>query len=160
MLAKKLAAQLGCLHNSITNGEGNICAYAGEITVADYLHGVSMARLNKFSPHYDVVLDEWFIDVKTTRCTSYPKPYYNCHVADFNTKQECHGYVFTRVHKDLKTCWILGFLPKDEFYKVATFHKKGDVDPDANGRGLDSHNGCFPADCYSLQIQKLRSFST
>jgi hypothetical protein len=45
--------------------------------------------------------------------------------------------------------WYLGKITKDEFFKVATEHKKGEVDPD---------NGfVFRADCYNLPISMLEA---
>ena len=49
-------------------------------------------------------------------------------------KQECDFYVFTRVLNTFKEGWILGYLPKEEYFKMATLYKKGDIDP---SKGLD-----------------------
>jgi hypothetical protein len=49
----------------------------------------------------------------------------------------------------MKEAWYLGKISKVDFYKTATFHKKGDIDPD--------NNFTFKADCYNIPISKLNS---
>ena len=88
------------------------------------------------------------IDVKTKERTVAPKSYYECSVADFNTEQDCDEYAFVSVLSTMKEAWYLGKISKVDFYKTATFHKKGDIDPD--------NNFTFKADCYNIPISELK----
>ena len=63
------------------------------------------------------------IDVKTKRCTSKPKSYYDCSIAKTSLHQKCDKYVFVRIewHKERpdewKNAWILGELSKKDYFK-------------------------------------------
>jgi hypothetical protein len=144
--AKQNALSMGALKGSITEGEGNLAGFVGEIVVHNLIGGI---RHNTHD--YDIRLDEKLIDVKTKRCTSSPKPNYECSVAAFNTQQKCSHYVFCRVlEPSYSRCWVLGYLPKDEYYQVARFCKEGEIDQ-------NDHRGWrFKADCYNIAIRDLR----
>lgn len=148
MEAEKDATDMGKLKASITKGEGNLVGFLGEIVTGAV---IDAQRVNTF--HYDLVKDSKLIDVKTKRCTSEPQLWYDCSVAAFNTKQECTHYVFTRVLDPEHTiCWVLGYLTKDDYFKLARFCKKGEIDThDRTGRQWP-----FKADCYNVEISKLK----
>jgi hypothetical protein len=69
------------------------------------------------------------IDVKTKRCTSAPKDYYECSIAAHGTKQDCDEYIFVRVLNNLQRAWILGRISKDEY-----FDKSGTTQEGRQGR--------------------------
>ena len=141
--AKKKATDLGKLNNSITNGEGNLAGFIGEYLVADYVKGEIHNTYN-----YDVMAPNGkTIDVKTKRTNYPPLEHYECSVAAFNTKQKCDAYFFVRVSNELDKGWLLGFYPKEKYFKDAKFCKKGDIDP--------NNNFTFKADCYNMKISKL-----
>jgi hypothetical protein len=81
--ARQKARTLGRLHNSITKGGGNIAGYIGQMLVAEYLKANEPDNYD-----FDVEKDGIKYEVKTKRCTSKPKPEYDCSVSDFNTKQD------------------------------------------------------------------------
>lgn len=143
------ARQMGALKNSITKGSGNVYGFVGEFVASRALPDAVIH--NTFD--YDLVLpvgEQGFrVDVKTKKVTSKPKDNYLCTVADYNTDQRCDAYLFTRVMDDFSYAWICGWLPKEEFYKLAKFFKKGEIDPGGNGKWT------FSADCYNLEIAKL-----
>ena len=143
--ARSMAKDLGKLKNSITKGEGNVAGFVGELIALDYLGGV---KANTYD--FDIVSGGKTYDVKTKRCTSPPKPHYDCSVAAFNTKQRCDIYFFVRVQfegdRPVKA-WVLGQKDKAEYFKQARKLKKGEVDP--------SNNFKVKADCYNLSINKL-----
>ena len=92
-------------------------------------------------------------DVKTKRCTSEPKPYYDCSVANFNTKQQCDRYVFVRVENKNRRwgrAWVLGWLGHDEYFEKSRHLKKGQIDP--------SNNFVVRADCHNVAISELNKF--
>ena len=140
--AKDRAQKLPLLNNSIRSGEGGVVAYIGE-EVAKYVLNAEI----KDTYDYDLVYSGTKVDVKTKERTVAPKSYYECSVADFNTKQDCDEYAFVSVLNSLKQAWYLGKISKLDFYKNATFHKKGEVDPD--------NNFTFKADCYNIAISQL-----
>lgn len=152
-MARQKAEEMGKLKNSITEGEGNVPGFLGEFIAAEYL-GAEVSNTYE----YDILAEEKRIDVKTKRCTSKPKDFYECSIAAFNTRQECDIYLFTRIlwHKDKpkvwKKGWLLGWLPKEEYFEKATFLKKGQVDP--------SNNFTVKADCYNLKISCLNDMET
>lgn len=141
--AKVLAEDLGELRNSITTGEGNLAGFVGEVIVAE---AIGASHSNTYD--YDLVLpDGKTVDVKTKRTNYAPKENYDCSVAAFNTRQKCDYYAFVRVKNDFSCAWILGFYSKTDYFNDATFHKKGDFDPD--------NSFTFKADCYNIEISKL-----
>jgi len=141
--AQKEAEELGVLRNSITEGNGNVAGILGELVVAK-----ATGSTKSNTRDYDLLRpDGSKSDVKTKRCTSQPESYYECSVADFNTSQRCDSYVFVRVLKDFSKAWIVGELPKKEYFEKAKFLQKGDYDP--------SNNWKCKADCYNVPISKL-----
>jgi len=139
--AQEKADEMGRLNNSIRQGEGNLVGFMGEQIVANYLNACVENTYD-----YDIMMHGAKLDVKTKECTSPPKPHYECSIAAYNTKQKCNAYVFTRICQD--TCWILGWMPKEAYFKKAKFMQKGQIDP--------SNNFVVRADCYNLAIQDLK----
>lgn len=143
--ATSKASDMGLLKNSIMSGDGNIGGFIGEEVVHRYLGGKISNTYD-----YDIIKDGVTYDVKTKRCTSAPKEEYECSVAAYNTTQNCYGYIFVRVlFKDNKwgDAWILGWMPKHEYFEKAKKLTKGDVDP--------SNGFIVRADCYNLPILHL-----
>ena len=141
--AKKLSGEMGKLNNSITKGEGNIHGFLGEIITANFL---SVSRFNTYD--YDIVFNNIKIDVKTKKVNTPPRNYYECSIANLNTKQKCDVYVFTRILNDMTKGWLLGYINKKDYFEKATFLRKGSIDPSNNWKVL--------TDCYNLPINKLK----
>ena len=143
--ARRKAIDLGQLNNSIERGDGNLVGFLGELVAQKVLGG----RV-KNTYEYDLVLkDGTKIDVKTKKTSVAPKDYYDCSIANYNTKQDCDEYCFVRVKNTLDKAWVLGRISKEEYFKKARFLKKGDQDGD-NGYTVK-------ADCWNLQISELAS---
>lgn len=141
--ARQEASNLGSLSGSITRGAGNVAGFLGEILVAELL---AATRHNTYD--FDMLdKNNIKIDVKTKRCTSAPKDFYDCVVPAHGTKQACDDYVFVRILENLKKAWILGRKPKKEFYANAIYRKKGDVD--------ESCGFVYKASCYVLPMNQL-----
>ena len=141
--AKKLSGEMGKLNNSITKGEGNIHGFLGEIITANLL---SVSTFNTYD--YDIVFNNIKIDVKTKKVNTPPRNYYECSIANLNTKQKCDVYVFTRILNDMTKGWLLGYINKKDYFEKATFLRKGSIDPSNNWKVL--------TDCYNLPINKLK----
>lgn len=91
--------RIGALNNSITNGDGNVAGCIGEILALKALKLNSSNLKSSSSYDYDILDDQnisW--DVKTKRRTVKPRPYHNCTVADYNTKQKCDRYLFVSLY--------------------------------------------------------------
>ena len=145
--AWRKARQMGEINNSITKGDGNIAGFLGEEIANNLIKGDI-----KNTYDYDIIKDGVKYDVKTKRCTSEPKPYYECSVAAFNTKQKCDYYVFVRI-ENLKgkwtRAWVLGLYDKEKYFKDAKLLKKGQTDGDNHFK--------VKANCYNMEISKLNS---
>ena len=142
----------GHLRNSITEGEGTLAGFVGEELVRSHYNWLASEGAPDVF-HYDVLDPLWLgrIDVKTKRCTSAPRPEYNCSIAATSIKQQCDYYAFVRVLNDLSRAWLLGFMPKRDFFSagVAQFYARGDLDP-ASDRGWR-----FRWDCYNVPVSAL-----
>src|SRR5687768_8114590 len=114
---------MGPLKNSITGGEKNLIGFLGEQIVAKYL---GIEALNTYN--WDMMYKDKYLEIKTKDTTAYPKGSYEVSVAGYNTTQKCDYYIFTRILTDLSVGWILGYMPRDEYYKKARKLTKGDID--------------------------------
>ncbi len=131
------------LQGSITRGAGSRAGALGEILVRDLL---GYRQIN--TADYDLYTDQGIrIDVKTKRCTSAPKPFYECSITAHGALQACDEYIFVRVLNNLRKAWILGRISKDEYFANAIRHKKGEQD--------ERNNFTFKSDCYNLAIEDL-----
>tara|TARA_R110000824_G_scaffold199900_3_gene383954 strand:- start:27724 stop:28221 length:498 start_codon:yes stop_codon:yes gene_type:complete len=147
--AWKKAREMGTIHNSIMRGGGNIAGFLGEEIANAIIDGITNNTYD-----YDITSKSGIkYDVKTKRCTSEPKPFYECSVANFNTKQKCDRYAFVRVeykNKRWGRAWVLGWLTHDDYFKKAHRLTKGEIDP--------SNGFMVRADCYNVAIQDLKRF--
>ena len=144
--AWRKAREMGKINNSITKGDGNIAGFLGEEIANELIKG----DINN-TYDYDIIKDGITYDVKTKRCTSKPKPYYECSVAAFNTKQKCDYYVFVRIENikgKWNRAWVLGMFDKEQYFQKARFLKKGQTDGDNYFR--------VKANCYNMRIDKLQ----
>ena len=140
--AHQKSTDMGLINNSITRGAGNMAGFLGEIMV---MNSLPRGCINN-TYEYDIEFDDLRIDVKTKRTSVKPKDYYECSVS--NPKQKCSHYIFTRILNDYSKGWILGAMPKKDYFKQATFLKKGDPNGD---------NGFIvKADCYNMIIRDLK----
>ena len=141
--------EMGVIKNSIMKGDGNIAGFLGEEVANVVIGGIINNTYD-----YDLVSEDGIkYDVKTKRCTSPPKPYYDCSVANFNTKQKCDRYVFVRIENKNKRwgrAWVLGWLTHDDYFKKARKLTKGQKDP--------SNGFIVRADCHNVAISELNKF--
>lgn len=139
--------EMGTLKNSITSGGGNIAGFLGEQVANEVLKGEVTNTYN-----YDIVGKGGVrYDVKTKRCTSQPKDYYECSIAALQIKQDCDHYVFVRIENingKWGRAWVLGSYDKESYFKDAKFLKEGQIDGDNNFR--------VRADCYNIAIKDLK----
>ena len=134
------------IKNSILNGGGIYTGAIGEVVFRHLVSGTESGGREVY--HFDVLLPNGKLcEVKSKKRAVPPMSHYECSVANFNAKQECDYYVFTSALDDYSKHWILGYLPKDEFKKVASCRKEGDYDP--------SNRQTCSADCWNVKINQL-----
>jgi hypothetical protein len=80
-----------------------------------------------------------------------PEPHFDCSVSDYNTKQKCDNYIFTRVLGDYSKGWVLGWIKKEDFFKKATLVYQGQLDRESGRRAK--------SDTWNLAISELNSIS-
>jgi hypothetical protein len=151
--AKKLYS-FGELKGSKTKGKGNLFGAIGEIVVYD-IYTAKGSKLDFNSTYdYDLIIDNYKVDVKTKKFTSRFKPNtkWTLNISDFNTTQKCDYYFFLGISDNFKECFLYGYIKPANFYKISTFNKKGDIDPNGNG------SFTFMGDCHNLKIEKLNEF--
>ena len=145
--ASEKSKKMGVLRHSIAKGKGNMYGFLGEGLFKQYASPFYKVETHNTYDYDFLVNGDIRIDVKTKSTGVRPLSYYDCSVAEYNTKQKCDVYVFTRILYSLKKLWIVGWLPKQEYFNESTFLKKGSLDED-NGYEVK-------ASCYNLKINKL-----
>ena len=130
-----------------TGKSAYIVGALGEVVVGDYL-GVTPHIYN--SPddvyNYDIMYKGIKIEVKSKGVSNPPKPFYDCGVLGYNIKQKCDQYWFVNILKDLSRAFIVGYMPKDEFYKTAKFCEAG----------TDRGNIVYKWDNWTMKIDNLK----
>ena len=126
-LAQDRCDEMGILPNSFTRGVGRMVGFLGEIAVNKFIPKSKYVGHKVFK--YDLVKGKNKIEVKSKSCASSPKEHY---VASVNAPKKFDPandtYFFTRVSKDLRFVWIVGWISKDSFLKKASFKKKNETD--------------------------------
>jgi hypothetical protein len=152
--ARKRASEMpSTLKNSITKGAGILTGCVGEEVIRDVV-GKSKVK-GEFNYEFDFTVKSTgqTMDVKTKSTSAVPLPHYDCSVSGHNTKQKCDNYVFVRITRDLTKGWVLGYLPKQEFFDLARFFKKGDSDPSSPNKFT------YKSDTYSVRIDQLKDIN-
>jgi hypothetical protein len=137
------------LKNSITKGQNNIFGALGEIVFYDYYKNQGKDINHVGSIDYDYKLEGYKIEIKTKKVFQLDTINVKATVAAYNTRQDCDFYFFIQVSSDMQKAWLLGYMPKVEFYQKATFNKLGEKDTN----GFE-----FKADCYNLKVNDLKRF--
>lgn len=146
----KMLYPFDALNGSITKGEGNLYGALAEVVVHDHFRAKGHNIDYQGNYDYDIIIDGHKVDVKAKHIKVTPKPYHNAGIVDWNINQECDYYFFAFTKKDLSEVYLLGYMGKEEFYKKATFNKKGEED----------WNGWkFKANTYNVKVEALHSFA-
>ena len=139
-----------CLKNSITNGESQVHGALGELIAMQVLQ----LRENHvdYVGHYDydLICNGKRIDVKTIKSNHEPKDDYNANISAFNHTQQTDFYLWCYVSLDMTYGYVIGYLEKDEFYKIAELKKKGEI---------DWGKWTFKSDTYTTKIKNLKKFN-
>lgn len=147
--ARRKAAEMGEIKNSILFGNGNLTGFVGEEVARHVINNAGFHAVERNTYDYDIVVNGFTtVDVKTKSTSVEPKPHYSCSIASLNTKQLCDYYAFVRVKKDFTKAWWCGVYSKADYMKDAVFMKKGDLDTD--------NQYVVRSDCYNLPISALK----
>lgn len=127
--AFRKAIAVGEIKNSLLKGKGNFHGFLGEEMVLSLFPTLK----RKDNKDFDLILDTedppLKIEVKTKRRNVPPKDEYTCHIPATSTHQDPDVYVFCQVTtEEPYKGYVLGWLPKEVFYKVSDHRKKGQVD--------------------------------
>jgi hypothetical protein len=140
--AQTKAEQLGALKNSILEGKGNLSGYLGEeAALSTYPNAKHVDSYD-----CDITISGNTFDVKTKKRTVPPQPSYECSVAAANTKQDTDFYLFVSLWNYAKA-YIIGFMPKVEYFSRARFLRKGEIDGSNRFKVRDD---CFNIFFYEL----------
>lgn len=137
---------MGKLKKSITNGDGNIAGFLGEIIARKFWD----AKVDNTLDHDIILPNGLTVDIKTKRTKVAPLPEYECSVAAQNTIQKCDIYAFVRVEQinnEYTRGWYLGHMLKADYLKYARYLKKGQRDGD--------NWFTVKANCYNMKINEL-----
>lgn len=119
------ADKMGAVHNSILAGRGNAAGIAAELVVSGL---IGAERRN--TKDYDLVtVDGVTVDVKCKRTQYAPEPAFEASVAATSSHQKCDVYCFARILYSMSWVYVVGFYPKDLYFRDAAYLRKGDYDP-------------------------------
>lgn len=114
-LAKRRRAQMPeSSKDSILKGEGTLAGVVAEIYSAKYFD----AGLGE-SFQFDIQKSGRLGEVKTHRRNVIPRAHYMVRVCKKNDRQQCHTYIFCSILFDLSRLWIVGLMPREEFFQTA-----------------------------------------
>lgn len=133
---------------SYRNGNFLLHSLISEIIICEYLGENAKVKNTR---DYDIVYNAEVLDVKLKpNSDKPPEKYWNASIPAYQVKmQDCHGYIFTRMNRDLTTLWIVGIISKSDFKEQARYAKKGAYD----GKWK------WEVDSYYIKIDKLQPLS-
>lgn len=137
------------LNNSITKGQSQIYGALGEVMVMNFfkLYYENVEYVGSYD--FDLKINGKKIDVKTIKTDKEPTKDFNANISAFNITQKTDFYLWCSVAENMKYGYIIGYLEKDEFYKIAQLKKKGEI---------DWGNWVFKSDTYTTQIKNIKTF--
>jgi hypothetical protein len=138
------------LNNSITNGESQMQGALGEVIAIEFLRSLGKDVKYVGCYDYDLEINEKKIDVKTIRTDKEPTDDFNANISAFNTRQKTDFYLWCSVSVDMTYGYVIGYLEKDEFYKIAELKRKGEI---------DWGKWTFKSDTYTTKIKNLKKFT-
>ncbi len=138
------------LNNSITKGESQIYGAIGEIIAMDYLRSLNKQVEYVGAYDYDLQINGKKIDVKTFKTNKEPTNDFNANISAFNHTQKTDFYLWCSVAINMEYGYIIGYLEKDEFYRIAELKKKGEI---------DFGSWVFKSDTYTTKIKNIKIFT-
>jgi hypothetical protein len=138
------------LKNSITNGKSQLHGALGELLAMEVLdlRDNHVEYVGHFD--YDLICNGKRIDVKTIQTDKEPNDDFNANISAFNHTQQTDYYLWCSVSVDMTYGYVIGYLDKDEFYKIAELKKKGEI---------DCGKWVFKSDTYTTKIKNIKKFN-
>jgi len=117
------------LKNSIKNGEGTYLGSVGEVVLIDYYKNKEVKFEDGQNYDYDFIINDYKIDVKTQsmKYKYEPKPYFTCHIPNFNIKQDCDFYAFMFINLETNDAYCEGMIRKKDWKLVSKLKKQGEM---------------------------------
>ncbi|NCX04497.1 MAG: hypothetical protein EBW68_01790 [Actinobacteria bacterium] len=115
------------LKNSIKNGEGTYLGSVGEVVLIDYYINKGVKFEDGQNYDYDFKINDYKIDVKTQSMKYKPKPYFTCHIPNFNIKQDCDFYAFMFINLETNEAYCEGMIRKKDWKLIAKLKKQGEM---------------------------------
>jgi hypothetical protein len=115
------------LKNSIKNGEGTYLGSVGEVVLIDYYKNKEVKFKDEQNFDYDFIINDFKIDVKTQSMKYKPKPYFTCHIPNFNIKQDCDFYAFMFINLETNDAYCEGMIRKKDWKLIAKLKKQGEM---------------------------------
>jgi hypothetical protein len=131
-----------CLKNSITKGESQLHGAVGEVITMEFLRSKGKEVKYEGDYNYDLISNGKKIDVKTIKTDKEPTDEFNANISAF--------YLWCAVSLDMSYGYVIGYLEKDEFYKIAELKKKGEI---------DCGDWTFKSDTYTTKIKNIKKFN-
>lgn len=138
-----------CLKNSISKGESQLHGAVGEVITMEFLRSKGKEVKYEGDYNYDLISNGKRIDVKTIKTDKEPTDEFNANISAFNHTQQTDYYLWCAVSLDMTYGYVIGYLEKDEFYKIAEFKRKGD---------LDWGKFVFRSDTFTTKIKNIKKF--
>jgi len=104
-------------------------------------------RISNTDRNADFIMNGKRVDVKCKERSVFCEDYYDVSVEARQIEYNADWYMFYSYNSKQKVMEFLGGIEKEDFIKIATLYKKGDIDP--------SNNWKVSVDCYNLKISKL-----
>lgn len=138
------------LKNSISKGESQLHGALGELIAMQVLDLRDNYVEYVGDYNYDLICNGKRIDVKTIKSNHEPKDDYNANISAFNHTQQTDYYLWCYVSLDMTYGYVIGYLEKNQFYKIAELKKKGEI---------DWGDWTFKSDTYTTKIKNLKKFN-
>ena len=138
-----------CLKNSISKGQSQIYGAIGELIAMGFLRSKGKEVKYEGDYNYDLISNGKKIDVKTIKTDKEPTDDFNANIDANNTTQKTDFYLWCSVSVDMTYGYVIGYLDKDEFYKIADLKKKGEI---------DCGDWTFKSDTYTTKIKNIKKF--
>lgn len=138
------------LKNSITKGQSQIYGALGEVITMEFLRSKGKEVKYEGDYNYDLISNGKKIDVKTIKTDKEPNDEFNANIDANNTTQKTDFYLWCSVSVDMSYGYVIGYLEKDEFYKIANLKKKGEI---------DHSEWTFKSDTYTTKIKNIKKFN-
>lgn len=117
----------GYNNKSYRNGNFLLQSIICEVIVSECLGEEAKIKSTR---DYDIICNGDCLDVKSKpNSDKEPQPYWNASIPAYQVKmQDCHGYVFARINRDMSVVWITGIISKDDFKEHSRYAKAGSKD--------------------------------